>query len=187
MGLLDRFRKRKRTPSNESQKDEKNAYADFDPQAHHVLLEYLRHLWSGGQADLELERKTDLGFYTLNMAELLFAVSEERNVPRKRILHFLRKCIPGGGDAIIATLLERIFILADGGWGEQSRITLLCSGLAGDLRQEIVPIHSYFDKVDLLVKYCLMMDSLKALEDHEAIDMEFGEVEDDPGWRDDQD
>jgi hypothetical protein len=180
MSLFDIFRKKQQPQTGPIDVES----SSFDPQAHHKVLEYLRRLWAGGQKDESFEKTAlgaDLRFNSLSFAELIFSISQEREIPLERIVHFLRVGIPGGGDQKIATLLERIAVLAEE-FDEQQRIALLATGVVGD-RQEIAPIVEPFDSVDSVVKYCTAIESLKNLDDHDAIDAEYGWVDEDPGWK----
>lgn len=157
--------------------------ADFDPQTHHDVLDYLRELWAGKDSDPEFE-STTFGpyfvFNTLNLAALIFAVAKEREIPLERVLHFLRIGIPGGGDQTLALLIQRIASLAEA-FDEREWLTLLYSGVVGD-PAEIGPIRAGFDQVGMVVKYCHAIDSLRELENHDAIDARYGFIDEDPGW-----
>jgi hypothetical protein len=184
MSFLDRFRRSSSTAASGPKPQSSGEPDAFDPEAHQKVLAYLRRLWQGQARDEEFERTSlgrELHFNSLNLAELLFAVSREREVPTARIIHFLRIGIPGGGDAKIATLFERVVILSEQ-FDEPQRIALLSSGVVGD-RKEIVPIAEGFDTVGHMLKYCRAIESLKSLSDHDAIDAEFGWVDEDPDWK----
>lgn len=183
MSTFGRFRKSQEPAKSEPDK-QTHGSSDFDPQAHHLVLGYSRKISSGAQPDPTFERKSlsrDLKFNSLSLAELIFALSEECGIPIERIVHFLRTGLPGGGDQKIANLLERIAILAEQ-FGESERIALLSSGVVGD-RTEIGPVLPEFDNVASIIKYCKAIESLKKLEGHDAIDLEYSNVEEDPGWK----
>jgi len=148
----------------------------------HTVLKYLERTWSEEPSDLVFEKKSlnrDLKFNSLDLAELIFLVSRKYEIPRKRIVHFLHTGIAGGGDHKLANLVERIAILAEH-YDESERSALLSSGLVGDI-DEVAQILPDFDNVGFVVKYCTAIRSLKDLEDHDAIDIEYGEVEEDSG------
>src|SRR5262249_2419762 len=122
MSFLDRFRKQKKSAVPVD--------IDISPEAHNILLEYLQSLWAGAPSDPIFEQKSlsrDLHFNSLNLAEMVFAVSKEREIAVDKIVDFLCCSIPGGGDIKLANLLQRIAILADGGFTEQQRSKLLTS------------------------------------------------------------
>lgn len=151
---------------------------DFNPTAHHDILNYLKRLWNGEPPDPTFERKPlngELLLNSLNLVELIFAVATERKVSQARIDHFLRTGISGGGDQKLATLIERITILAEQ-FDETERMALLSSGVVGD-QQELGPLNPPFDSVQAIVKLCRVIVSLNQLQDHDAIDAEFGWVE----------
>jgi len=182
MAFFDRFRKKK-SVSSEAENLFHNEHG-FNPDAHHVVLNYLRRLWKGEAPDPVFEKKRlsrDLNFNTLNLAEVIFAVSEERKIPLDTIVDFLACGIPGGGDADLSILVQRVSMLA-GSFSERERDVLLDSGVVGD-RKEIAYLTPQFDYVEFVVKYCRAFESLKG-------DNTFGnrkggyvEIEEDPGWR----
>jgi acyl carrier protein len=183
MSFFDHFRKKQEQETSKTNKLTSDSL-DFDPNAHHQILEYLRKIWSGESSNPEFEQKSlnrDLKFNSLNLTELFFSLSEEHEIPSERIAHFLRVGILGGGDNELATLLERIVILAEQ-FDESQRIVLLSSGVVGD-RKEIMPINAEFDNVGFIVKFCAAIKNLKKLEGHGAIDLEYAEIEEDPGWK----
>lgn len=183
MSFFDRFRKRKE--SVPIQAGESGGYEyGFNPQAHHMLLEYYRKIRAGAQPDPTFERKClsrDLHFDTLNMAEMIFAISKEQGIPMDTIVDFLGCSIPGGGDTVLATLLQRLTILADS-FSETQRDALLASGVVGD-RKEIMPLRPEFDYVEYAIGYCRAIEFLK---DDDTFGRRHGgtvEIEDDPEWR----
>jgi hypothetical protein len=145
-------------------------------------MEYVKAVWSGHVEDKAFEAQSlnAMGFSSLHFAELLYQIAKHESVPLERVLHFLRVGIPGGGDRAIPTLIERISILAEQ-FGEVERIKLINDGVVGD-RKEIFPISRELDRVEIAVKMCKAIRALRGLEDHDAIEAEYGIVSVDPGW-----
>jgi hypothetical protein len=155
MGFFDRFRSKKEsTPEEVSEPG--GGLSECDAKPHHVFLAYIRRLREGGPADPAFEQKTcgrDLNFNMLNLAEVMFAISKESDIPIDKISDFLR-C---GSSPDFAILLERIAVLAEE-FSEAERDALLASGAFGDESLEIDP---EFDNVGLIVKYCRAVELLK--------------------------
>jgi hypothetical protein len=193
MGLFDRFRKSAKAPAplDDKRRDEIiELYHrdDLDPEgieSTHLVLEYLRRIWAGGEHDPTFERRSlskDLDFDTLNLAEVLYALSKERDIPVDRIAYFVGIGLPGASNQVIATLLKRVATLGEAGWSETQRNRLLRDGAIGDV-EEILPIRSEFDRVEFIIKECMAVESIKEWTDHQAPDLEQGQVEEDEGWR----
>jgi hypothetical protein len=187
MGIFDRYQKKQRPapPDPRDPNSIKEARAAYEAaiEGHRQILDYFRRLESGGQLDPTFEQlslNNDLGFNSLDLAEIIFAISKEYEIPIDRIVHFLSIGLPGGGDQALALLLRRIATLADS-FSTIERMALLDSGVVGD-RKEILPINSMFDSVGFIIKYCRAVIFLKDQTDHEAPDLEYGEVEEDRGW-----
>ncbi|MYA09509.1 MAG: acyl carrier protein [Holophagales bacterium] len=159
-----------------------------DPEAHRPILEYVKRVWAGEDPDPVFEKKSlthDVEFDSLHLAELIFALSEDLEIPMERILQFLRTGIPGGGDQKLATLLERIVMLSKE-FNSSDRFVLLSSGVVGD-RAEVAPIVPPFDNVAFVVKFCGAIKSLKNQQGHDAPDITHVTITDDPGWPSDED
>lgn len=127
---------------------------EYDPTAHHRILAYLRHIESGAASDAAFENRrlsTDLGFNTLNMAEVLLAVVNERGLSIEAVLGFMRVS-PPHGEARLANLLERTTLLAED-FDERDRMLMLSSGAVGD-PSEIVFLSGECDHVRFVVRYC---------------------------------
>lgn len=156
----------------------------FDGSAHRIVLAYLRRLRAGQPPDPAFEARSlahDLGFNTLSLAEVMFAVSCEHAIPVDTIADFLACGIPGGGDLETANLLKRIAILAES-FSEEERDLLLATGIIGD-PSEVAPISAHFDNVGFMVKYCGAVASLKDSEEFGGRSGRQVDVEDDPGWQ----
>ena len=164
LNIFRRFTKQK--PQNKSV-NLKNDNLDYDPEGHHKILDYIKDLWEGGDVDAEFEKislRNDLHLNSLNLASLFFHISNERNVPIKQTVHFLRVGTEGGVDPEIASLIERIDILAKE-FSEPEYLNLLSSGLVGD-KKEIIEIREAFDSVGLIIKFCNAIASLSDLKNN---------------------
>lgn len=149
----------------------------------HRILEYLEALDNGAPTDVAFEQTPlfpDLGFTSLSLAETLYARAKTLNVPLERIVHFLSIGIVEGGDARLATLLQRVSGLSC--FNEEERTKLLESGVVGD-RLEIFPIGQEFNRVEFVVKFCRTLAVLKEQRDHDAVDLEFTKIQADPEWK----
>lgn len=183
MSFLDRFRKRKEPAPIQAGEPDAFEYG-FNPEAHHILLEYYRKIRDGAPPDPTFERKClsrDFHFTTLNLAEMIFAIAKEQEIALDTILDFMACSIPGGGDALLATLMQRLAILAES-FSEKERDVLLASGVVGD-RKEILPLYPHFDYVEYVIKYCRAIESLKGDETFGRRHGGTVEIEDDPEWQ----
>ena len=124
------------------------------PAAHQEILAYLRGLWKGKAPDPSFEERTlrtDFGFTSLNMAEVLLAVIQERGLSQEAALDYIRSG-PPLGEGNMANLLERLTILAEQ-FGEKERMTLLSTGVVGD-PSEVFFFREESDNVGFVVRYC---------------------------------
>ncbi|MCC2972725.1 hypothetical protein [Massilia sp. IC2-476] len=154
-----------------------------NPESTHRVLNYLDALDKGAPTDEAFEQTPlypDLGFTSLSFAEILFARSIALNIPLERIVHFLSIGIVEGGDERLAILLQRVSALST--FTEEERAKLLESGLVGD-RLEIFPITQQFNRVEFVIKFCRTFPRLKEQRDHDAIELEFTKIQEDPQWK----
>ena len=81
MRLFHRFRKRGTPGSQQAAPAVPAETPEFDPQAHHKVLDYLRRLWDGQEPNDNFENQSlsDLRFNSLSLAELFFALTKERH------------------------------------------------------------------------------------------------------------
>lgn len=183
MSMFDRLSRRSSSGRAPDPEPQGPSEPPSDPEAHRLLLQYVKSVWAGEDPDPVFETKSlthDIAFNSLHLAELIFALSEDFEIPMGRILRFVRSGIPGGGDQELANLLERIGILSEH-FNSSDRLALLSSGTVGD-RAEVAPILPPFDNVSFVVKFCGAIRSLKSLQDHDAPDITQVTIADDPGW-----
>ncbi len=165
-----------------------NYWPEFDliPFAHRPVFDYLKLRWAGVEPDSAFERKSlkhDFGMKGFNLAALFFLVAIERKIPLERVYNFLSPSVPGADDSV-STMFRKVMTMAE----EMDEDRYLCGLAAGavvDPRQSQynrVPILDYADSVEFLVRHCVTLEILKKQELHDAVDVKFGEIDDDPGW-----
>jgi hypothetical protein len=161
----------------------KQAPRSYSQPAHHAILDYLRRLRNGAEADPAFEQRSlsyDLGFNSLNLAELVYSLTLELDIPPQRVIAWEWTGIPGPPRPL-ADLFERVTILAQAGFDEIDRDELLDSGVVGD-RQEIFWLIPDFDMVGFVIRYATAIESLAHLSGHDASDIEYVDLEEDPDW-----
>ena len=117
------------------------------------MLDYLRGQRSGQSPDPDFEAKSlnALGLTTLDLVELISAQTNDRELIESQVREFI--AIGRPPNRKLASLFQRVRILAESGLGEEQRYFLLTSGTIGD-RSEIGPFPSALDTVGFVVKYC---------------------------------
>jgi hypothetical protein len=159
---------------------------DLIPFAHRPVFDYLKLCWAGVERDPEFERKSlkrDFGMKAFNLAALFYLVAVERNIPPERVAHFLSPSVPGADDSL-PTMFSKIATMGKE-MDEDRYLCGLAAGVVVDQRQDRynrVPILDYADSVEFIIKYVAALERLKAQELHDAVDVKFGEIADDPGW-----
>lgn len=144
---------------------------DLYPLAHHAVLDYLEHLWAGGEKDESFEQKSlknDFKMKGLNFAALCYIVAKQRNIPFDKVLHFLAPASPEADDPL-TVLFQKIMVIAPAmnEEGLSGEIKCLAGVVCGSLldsklaRYSAAPIDDVFDSVDFVVRYCKALELLK--------------------------
>ena len=164
--------------------------ADLDDEAvarrvadHRLVVDYFLDVRDGKPPDERFEQRslsTDFGFISYDVAEILFGAARAVGVPIERAAHFFAVGTYGGGDKYLPVLLRQIEILA-GSFDPVERCKLILSGAVGD-GHGLVPIFSFADRVDFLVKLCRAVDLLAEQDGHDAVDVRSIRIEEDDGW-----
>lgn len=144
---------------------------DIYPLAHHAVLDYLEHLWAGGERDDGFEGralKKDFNMKGINVAALCYLVAEKRSVPFDKVLHFLAPNAPDADDSI-AAIFQKIMVIAPAmnETGLSGEVKYLAGVVCGaflepnQIRYNSAQIHDDFDSVGFIVKYCKALELLK--------------------------
>lgn len=167
-----------------------NYWPEFDliPFAHHPVYFYIEDVWSGAPQDPDFEAKSlsrDFGIKAFNLAALFYLVAELRDIPKERVTEFLQPSTPGADDSL-AILFRKIATLAQTFADEPRYLCALAAGVVVDPRQDHlnrVPLLPHADTVEFALSFSFVLDRLKEQTLHDAVDVKYGEVEDDPEWR----
>jgi len=201
MGWRDIFRRSKESKSSRQERllakmaelysqIPDNYWPEFDivPFAHHPVFDYLKLCWAGVERDPVFERKSlsrEFGMKGFNLPALFYLIAIERDIPLERLCAFLSPSIPGADDST-STMFRKIMTMAESGLDEGRYLSGLAAGVVVDPRQvqyNRVQILEHVDKVETMVKLARAFESLKEQKLHEAVDIEFGEIVEDRGWR----
>jgi acyl carrier protein len=130
------------------------------------LLSYISHVWAGNAGDQKVEAlsiSADLGLDTLDLVEILLALSEDLGIKSDTVsqkMRYSKVKVPGaedydddkGGWASLANLFARIAKLAEANLSEEQRDALLIAGVVGP-GNEVRPFDARVS-VGFIVKYC---------------------------------
>src|ERR1700722_2980781 len=161
---------------------------DIVPFAHRPVFDYLRLCWSGVALDPAFERKSlssDFKMKGFNLSALFYLMAVALEVPLDRVWAFLSPTVPGA-DESTAAMFKKIMIMAESGMDEDRCLCGLAAGSVIDPRQgqyNRVRILAHVDNVAFLGQFAGVLVALRSQQLHDAIDVQFGEILEDPGWR----
>lgn len=166
-----------------------NYWPEFDliPFAHRPVFEYFQQLWDGAPPDPDFEAKSlsrDFGMKGFNLAALFYLVAIARDIPLERVEQFLAPSTPGADDSIVI-LFGKIAKMAST-MDEGKYLAALAAGVVLDPRQDHlnrVPLLPHADSVLFAWQFVGALERLKGQQLHQAVDVKYGEIEDDPEWR----
>jgi hypothetical protein len=161
---------------------------DIVPFAHRPVFDYLQLCWSGVAPDPAFEARSlsrDFKMKGFNLSALFFLMALSLEVPAERVWSFLAPSVPGAVEST-AAMFKKIMVMAESGMDEDRYLCGLAAGSVIDQRQSQynrVRILAHVDNVAFLREFADVLVGLRSQQLHDAIDVKFGDILEDPGWR----